>query len=58
MADGHGSDNYPRTYKGSKFAVDAAIKSIVEFVEIADANQVLQDEKNGFSLLIQLSKAY
>lgn len=57
VADAHGSDNYPRTYKGSKFAVDAAIKSIVEFVEIADANQVLQDEKNGFSLLIQLSKS-
>lgn len=57
VADGHGSDNYPRTYKGSQFAVDAAIKSIVEFVEIADADQVLQDEKNGFSLLIQLSKS-
>ena len=28
VADGHGSDNYPRTYRGSKFAVDAVINCI------------------------------
>lgn len=32
IADGHGSDNYPRTYRGSQFAVDAAIEQIKAFV--------------------------
>ena len=32
VADGHGSDNYPRTDRGSKFAVSAAIEQIREFV--------------------------
>lgn len=32
VADGHGSDNYPRTDRGSKFAVDASIEQIKAFV--------------------------
>lgn len=32
VADGHGSDNYPRTKKGSTFAVNAALEAIKEFV--------------------------
>jgi len=36
VADGHGSDNYPRTQKGSAFAVDAAIGAIRDFVEAAE----------------------
>ena len=32
VADGHGSDNYPRTDRGSKYAVQAAIERIKEFV--------------------------
>lgn len=33
VADGHGSDNYPRTDRGSQFAVDAAIEQIKAFVQ-------------------------
>ena len=32
VADGHGSDNYPRTDRGSQFAVDATIEQIKAFV--------------------------
>lgn len=32
VADGHGSENYPRTDRGSQFAVDAAIEQIKAFV--------------------------
>lgn len=32
VADGHGSDNYPRTDRGSQFAVDAATEQIKAFV--------------------------
>ena len=28
VADGHGSDNYPRTERGSKFAVEAALSCV------------------------------
>lgn len=35
VADGHGSDNYPRTKKGSSFAVEAALNAIKEFVKTA-----------------------
>ena len=57
VADGHGSDNYPRTDRGSKYAVQSAINSIVGFVKEADPDQVLTDEQNHFSLLVQLSKS-
>ena len=33
VSDGHGSDNYPRTDRGSKFAVQAAVEMIKEFVK-------------------------
>lgn len=57
VADGHGSDNYPRTDRGAKFAVDAAIHCIIDFAENADPEQVLDDEQQGFPLLMQLAKA-
>ena len=57
VADGHGSDNYPRTDRGSKYAVQSAISSIVEFVKEADPDQVIADEQNHYSLLLQLSKS-
>jgi hypothetical protein len=57
VADGHGSDNYPRTERGSKMAVDAAIKCTVEFVKVARAEEVISDEKNNYSLLLQLAKS-
>lgn len=57
VADGHGSDNYPRTELGSRFAVDAAISCIIEFVENAEPLQVLNDERCNYSLLTQLAKS-
>ena len=44
VADGHGSDNYPRTDKGARFAVDAAIRCICDFVDNADADQLIADQ--------------
>lgn len=55
VADGHGSDNYPRTDRGSRFAVDAAIKCIIDFVNVAESDEVLNDEKNNYRLMLQLS---
>lgn len=55
VADGHGSDNYPRTDRGSKFAVDSAISCLVEFVNSADVNDVLNDRKNNYGLMLQLA---
>lgn len=55
VADGHGSDNYPRTDRGSKFAVDATKKCIVEFVNAAESVDVLNDEKNNYGLMLQLA---
>lgn len=55
VSDGHGSDNYPRTERGSRFAVDSAIKCIVDFVKLADSREVLNDEKNDYKLMLQLS---
>ena len=57
VADGHGSDNYPRTDKGARFAVDAAIRCICDFVDNADADQLIADEENNYPLLTQLSKS-
>ena len=57
IADGHGSDNYPRTDRGSMMAVDAAIKCTVDFVKSANVGDVLSDEKHGFPMLLQLSKS-
>lgn len=57
IADGHGSDNYPRTDRGARFAVDSAIRCIVEFVENADPDQVVVDERHAYALLTQLAKS-
>jgi len=57
VADGHGSDNYPRTDRGSKFAVDATIKCVAEFVNVAEANDVLKDEENDYELMLQLTSS-
>ena len=55
VADGHGSDNYPRTERGSKFAVEAALSCVKEFVKYAQPNELLNDKK--YYLLNQLSKS-
>lgn len=57
VADGHGSDNYPRTEFGSKFAVDAAIKNVIEFVNTAAISQVINDAENNFERMNQLAKS-
>ena len=57
VADGHGSDNYPRTELGSKFAVDAAIKNVIEFVNTAEKSQVINDAENNFERMNQLAKS-
>ena len=40
VADGHGSDNYPRTDRGSSFAVDATIVAIREVVHTVEASKI------------------
>ena len=57
VADGHGSDNYPRTDRGSKLAVEAAIRCCKDFVNTADSKDVLEDEDNNYDLLMQLAKS-
>ena len=36
VADGHGSDNYPRTDRGSEFAVNVAIQCLLDFSRKVD----------------------
>ena len=60
VADGHGSDNYPRTDKGSRFAIDAAVGAIREFVTVAEKNDIdltmcSDRERDGY--LEQLKKS-
>ena len=58
VADGHGSDNYPRTARGSSFAVDAAIAAIKEFVKTVTDEKIdidLQQEKQTVSQMRELS---
>ncbi len=57
VADGHGSDNYPRTDRGSDFAVKSTIDCVRSFVETAEVNQVLSDEEHGFPVMLQLAKS-
>ena len=57
VADGHGSDNYPRTEYGSKYAVDAAIECVIDFVNTADPKDVLKDNDNNYCMLNQLAKS-
>ena len=40
VADGHGSDNYPRTDRGSSFAVEATITAIREFVKTVEDSAI------------------
>lgn len=54
IADGHGSDNYPRTERGSNYAVQAAIEATKEFIHVADPEDVIGED--GESLLVQLEK--
>mgnify|MGYP002517462752 FL=1 len=55
VADGHGSDNYIRTDRGSKFAVSAALTAIKAFVQEARENH-LPAIPNSETELIQVSK--
>ena len=48
VADGHGSDNYPRTDRGSSFAVEAAITAIREFVKTAEESAKTPPNMYGF----------
>lgn len=57
VADGHGSDNYPRTEYGSKYAVNAAIESVIDFVNTADPKDVLKDNNTNYCMLNQLAKS-
>ena len=55
VADGHGSDNYIRTDRGSKFAVSAALTAIKAFVQEARENH-LPAIPNSEAELVQVSK--
>ena len=55
VADGHGSDNYPRTDRGSSFAVEATITAIREFVKTAEESAI-DISKDSDSYLEQLAK--
>ncbi len=55
VADGHGSDNYPRTDRGSSFAVEATIAAIREFVKTAD-DSAIDISVDSESYLEQLAK--
>lgn len=55
VADGHGSDNYPRTDRGSSFAVEATINAIREFVNTVQKNAIdISLDSNSY--LEQLAK--
>ncbi|MFS0876443.1 protein phosphatase 2C domain-containing protein [Solibacillus isronensis] len=56
VADGHGSDNYPRTERGSRFAVQAAMNCVKEFMERITPDE-LTHEKNHPTIFAQLSKS-
>lgn len=56
VADGHGSDNYPRTERGSRFAIQAAMNCVKEFMERI-APEELTREKNHPTIFAQLSKS-
>lgn len=55
VADGHGSDNYPRTDRGSSFAVDATITAIREFVNTVEESAI-DISVNSDSYFEQLAK--
>lgn len=55
VADGHGSDNYPRTDRGSSFAVEATITAIREFVRTVE-DSAIDIFEDSDSYLEQLAK--
>lgn len=55
VADGHGSDNYPRADRGSKFAVKATMNCIVEFIKKVDSSELSGTKQN--EILSQLAKS-
>lgn len=55
VADGHGSDNYPRTDRGSWFAVQATMNCIVEFIGEVDSSELSGTKQN--EILSQLAKS-
>lgn len=55
VADGHGSDNYPRTDRGSSFAVEATITAIRKFVKIVE-DSAIDISVDSESHLEQLAK--
>ena len=55
VADGHGSDNYPRTDRGSSFAVEATITAIRELVKTA-GESAIDISVDSDSYLKQLAK--
>lgn len=57
VADGHGSDNYPRTDRGAQYAVDAAIEQIKVFVQKIynpDPENPEKSEKESYELIEKL----
>lgn len=55
VADGHGGDNYPRSDRGSKFAVEATIAAVREFVKTVEENAIdISDDSDCY--LEQLAK--
>lgn len=55
VADGHGSDNYPRTDRGSSFAVEATITAVREFVKTVEESAI-DISADSDSYLEQLAK--
>ena len=55
VADGHGSDNYPRTDRGSSFAVEATITAVREFVKTVEESAI-DISVDSDSYLEQLAK--
>lgn len=55
VADGHGSDNYPRTDRGSRYAVESAVEEIICFMStVIDGN--IDITVNSEEKLEQLAK--
>ena len=61
VADGHGSDKYFRSDRGSKFAVEAAKTCIIEFVEEIVGNSHLKEKflsaSSSEEIILQLIKS-
>lgn len=55
VADGHGSDNYPRTDRGSSFAAEATITAIRDFVKTVE-DSAIDISVDSDSYLEQLAK--